>query len=167
MIMDIGLILEAFGIKGEVKILSLNDEPERFCELKSIAVGSSDESESAVYKIQAVRVHKGYALVKFEGIDTRTDAEALAKKYVSLVDGDLTDTEKARIEHAKLIGLEVVTINGDRLGVIEEVILTGANDVYEVRDGKKTVLLPAISDVIKSVDLENRCMVVDPLPGLL
>ena len=167
MTMDIGLILEAFGIKGEVRIMSLHDEPERFCNLECISVASPDRAETDIYKIEKVRIHKGFALVKLEGINSRTEAEGLEKKYVRLVDGDLTSIEKARVENKKLIGLEVVTIDGDRLGVIEEVILTGANDVYEVRDGKKTVLIPAISDVIKSIDLEKRCMVVDPLPGLL
>ena len=164
--MDIGLILDAFGIRGEVKILSLNDEPERFINLESLLIASPDGSQTVIYKIEKVRIHKGHALVKFKGIDSRTDAEALKSRYVSLLDGDSTAAENSKVERKLLIGLEVRTVRGDRLGVIEEVILTGANDVYEVRDGNKTVLIPAISDVIKSVDLEARMMVVEPLPGL-
>jgi 16S rRNA processing protein RimM len=83
------------------------------------------------------------------------------------VEGEHTAAETTRVERGKLIGLEVVTVAGDRLGVLEEVILTGANDVYEVRDGKKSILLPAIAEVIVSVDLDAGRMVVDPLPGLL
>jgi 16S rRNA processing protein RimM len=164
--MDIGLILEAFGIRGEVKVLSLSGEPERFCKLESLEIVSQDRTETGIYRIEKVRVHKGCALVKLEGIDNRTDAEAIEKKYICLADGDCTVVEKSRVERDKLIGLEVTTVNGDRLGVIEEVILTGANDVYEVRDGRRTILIPAIADVIKSVDLETGRMVVDPLPGL-
>ena len=164
--MDIGLILGAFGIKGEVRILSLNDEPERFLKLDSLIIAGPTGDET-IRRIEKARVHKKHALVRLEGVSSRTDADALKQCYVRLVEGEHTAAETTRVERGKLIGLEVVTVAGDRLGVLEEVILTGANDVYEVRDGKKSILLPAIAEVIVSVDLDAGRMVVDPLPGLL
>jgi len=166
--MDIGLILGAFGIKGEVRILSLNDEPERFSELKDVVVVNEGGIETGL-EIVKVRLHKKYALVLFKGIDNRTKAENLKGSYVRLLepDGELSRAEEAKVERDRLIGLKVFTKSGEFLGELEEVIRTGANDVYEVSDGKRTVLLPAINDVIKSIDLENGRMVVDPLPGLL
>ncbi len=164
--MDIGLILGAFGIKGEVRILSLHGEPERFLELRELILVAEDGSEARV-EVDKVRIHKGHALIRFKNVTDRTSAGKLKGSYVRLTGGELTVSEEARLEHEKLIGLEVFTKQGDRLGVLEEVIQTGANDVYEVVDGERSVLLPAISDVIVEVDLPNGRMVVDPLPGLL
>jgi len=167
--MDIGLIMGAFGIKGEVRILSLNDEPGRFRDLKVLEVIEPDGAVST-YRIEKVRIHKKHALVKLEGFSDRTASENLKGHYVRLPEEHaerLTVAEAARVERESLIGLEVFTRSGERLGVLEEVILTGANDVYEVSNGESCVLLPAISEVIVDVDLENGRMVVDPLPGLL
>ena len=164
--MDIGLIIGAFGIKGEVRILSLNDEPERFLELEKLLLVSEDGTESVCH-VEKVRIHKRHALVKFAEIPDRTSAEGYKGAYLRLLDNELTRSEVAFLEREKLIGVEVYTRDGDRLGVLEEVIRTGANDVYEVVDEDRSILLPAISDVIVDVDLENGRMVVDPLPGLL
>jgi len=166
--MDIGLILGAFGIKGEVRILSLSDEPDRFSSLSEVLLVAEDGEESRL-EIGKVRIHKKHALVLFKNISDRTQAEGLKGSYVRLTgDNDsLTESEAASIERDRLIGIKVFTKSGDFLGELEEVIRTGANDVYEVNDGEKRVLLPAISDVIVSVDLDNGRMVVDPLPGLL
>ena len=165
-VMDIGLILGAFGIKGEVRILSLYDEPERFRDLRELVLVGPDKSELK-YEIEKVRIHKKNALVKFREVKDRTQAEKLEGTYVRLVGDTMTVVEEVRVGTEKLIGLEVYTRTGERLGVLEEVIRTGANDVYEVRDGEKSILLPAISEVILNIDLDHRRMVVDPLPGLL
>jgi 16S rRNA processing protein RimM len=164
--MEIGLILGAFGIKGEVRIKSLNVEPERFLELESLVLVRAGEDEK-VHRIESIRVQNGVVIAKLESVTTRTDAEALKRARVQASDDCIIEVDDAESEADRLIGLEVFTTAGDRLGVIEEVILTGANDVYEVRDGKKTVLLPAIDDVVKSVDLDTGRMVVELLPGLL
>jgi 16S rRNA processing protein RimM len=164
--MDIGLITGAFGIKGEVRILSLNDEPERFLDLESVIIVGPDGDETTC-RIEKARIHKRHALVRLEGIRDRDRAESMKGSYVRLAGGDMTIAEEARIERDKLIGLEVFTRSGDRLGIIEEVIRTGANDVYEVVYEDRSILLPAISDVIAEVDIENGRMIVDPLPGLL
>lgn len=164
--MEIGLILGAFGIKGEVKILSLYDEPERFGKLETLDIAGPDGSRT-IYPVEQVRIHKGHAIALLEGIKDRTSAEALKQCYIHIEGGNLTVAENARIYTERLIGIEVFTETGDRLGVLEEVIRTGANDVYEVRNGDKSILLPAISEVIREVDLDSGRMVVDPLPGLL
>lgn len=164
--MDIGLILGAFGIKGEVRILSLNDEPERFKGLDELILTQSEKTD-LTFTIEKVRVHKKRAIVKFREVKDRTGAEELSGTYVRLTGSELTVTEEARIDTEKLIGLKVITKSGDSLGVLEEVIRTGANDVYGIRNGEKSILLPAISDVIIEIDLEGGRMVVDPLPGLL
>jgi 16S rRNA processing protein RimM len=164
--MEIGLILGAFGIGGEVKVLSLNDEPQRFDKLESVMIVAPGGCGTA-YKLENVRVHKGHALLKLKGIENRSDAEALKDRYISVTDDERTVIEVAKVDRDKLIGLNVKTVAGDHLGILEEVIRTGANDVYEVIDGKKSILLPAISDVVKSIDLESGVMVVELLPGLI
>ncbi|MCX6645334.1 MAG: ribosome maturation factor RimM [bacterium] len=165
--MDIGLILGAFGIKGEVRILSFTDEPERFLELKEVILVDPDNESELKYEIEKVRVHKRNALVKFREVKDRTQAEKFEGTYVRLVGSIMTVVEEVRIINDKLIGMEIFTKSGERLGVLEEVIQTGANEVYEVRDGERSILLPAICEVILEIDLEHGRMVVDPLPGLL
>jgi 16S rRNA processing protein RimM len=164
--MDIGVILGVFGVKGEVKIQSLRDGPGRFRNLETLTI-VKPSGEEVSFRVEEVRIHKNFALVKFEGVMNRTDAEALKRCYVRVPDGECTEMEKTQTQREKLQGLEVYTMAGDRLGILEEVILTGANDVYEVRDGKKTILLPAISDVIKCIDLESGRIIVELLPGLI
>jgi len=164
-VLEIGVIIGAVGIKGEVRMLSLYDEPERFIDLKMLEIGQEDGPVS-VYEVNGVRVHKEHAIALLRGVEDRSAAESLKGFRIFVSTGSLTENEKAVIKAERLHGMEVFTIDGLRLGVLEEVIRTGANDVYDVRDGKKSYLLPAIADVIKSVDYENCRMVVAPLPGL-
>jgi len=164
--MDIGLITEPFGIKGEVRIRSLNDEPERFRELEKITVVDKDGVER-IYGIESVKVSKKDALVKFDGVENCNDARKLKGYMVRLGDGDRTEAEEANAFRETILGIEVYTRDGTRLGVLEEVIRTGANDVYEIRDGERSVLIPAIDDVIVETNLDSGRMIVDPLPGLL
>ncbi|MFH1676556.1 MAG: ribosome maturation factor RimM [bacterium] len=164
--MDIGLITEPFGIKGEVRIRSFNDEPERFRELERIVVVDKDGAER-IYEIETVKVSKNDALVKLDGVLSRNEAEKLKGNFVRLGDGDRTEAENESVFRDAILGIEVYTRDGTRLGVLEEVIRTGANDVYEIRDGEKSVLIPAIDDVIIETNLDSGRMIVDPLPGLL
>ncbi|HEX9746517.1 MAG TPA: ribosome maturation factor RimM [bacterium] len=164
--MKIGLISGAFGIKGEIKIYSLLDEPGRFSEFDKLVI-ETDEDETEEHPVSGVKIHKGFAMVKLEGFDDRNKAEEYKDCYVLLGDNELTPAEIEQKMRERLIGLRVTTSGGEFLGVIEEVIRTGANDVYEVVDGDREALLPAIDDVIKKIDLENGTVTVDLLPGLL
>jgi 16S rRNA processing protein RimM len=109
-----------------------------------------------------------YWLMHLEGIDDREAADRLRGRYILVALGDAVPLEPGEVYLFQLIGLDVLTAGGARLGAVAEIIETGANDVLVVRGGPYgEVLLPVIEPVIKKIDLAARTLLVDPLPGLL
>ncbi len=120
----------------------------------------------ATYTIRAVRTHKRALLVTLDGIGTRNQAEVLRGKLFEVPEGDLPHLEEDQYFRFDILGIEVVDENGSSLGKVVEVLETGANDVYIVRDEESELLIPAIDSVVKEIDTAAQRMVVDVLPGL-
>ena len=118
------------------------------------------------YTINAVRTHKKALLVTIDGINTRNQAEALRGKLFEVPEGDLPHLDEDQYFRFDIVGINVVDENGTSLGQVQEVLETGANDVYIVRDEESELLIPAIDSVVKEIDTEARRMVVDVIPGL-
>lgn len=111
---------------------------------------------------------QGYPIVRFQGYPDRSAAERLRDTLIEIDEADLPPLPEGEYYVDDLVGLDVVTIEGEAVGSLTEVLGTGANDVYVVtRPGKKDALIPAIGDVVISVDLEAKRMVIDAVPGLL
>lgn len=164
--MAIGLISSAHGLRGEVKVELHTDFPERFA--PDVAVFLGEELEPAV--INTARPHQGQLLVQFRGHETREHAEDLRGLWVFIPDDEAVDLDEDTYFVHDIIGLSVQTTAGRLLGTVAEVLFTGANDVYVVAtpdEPRKEILLPAIADVIKTVDLEQGILTVELLPGLL
>jgi 16S rRNA processing protein RimM len=107
-------------------------------------------------------------MLLFEGYHDRTAAESLRGALIEIEESDLPALPQGEHYIHDLVGLEVYTAAGERLGVLAEVLSTGANDVYLVRrEGKRDALIPAIPDVVLSVDLEAMRVTIEPMPGLL
>lgn len=161
----VGKITSAHGIKGEVKVLSLSDNPERFKKDRCLQV----EGQSALYRIDAARVHKGDTLIiKFAGIDDRNEAESLKGSVLQIDESEIGTLPPHHFYRFQLEGLEVLDEEGKRLGYIDAVLESGANDIYRVcREDGECFLLPALKQVVKDVDLETGTMTVTLLPGLL
>lgn len=158
----VGRINGAWGLRGHVKVTPLTSNPERFKAGAVLLV--SDEPR----RVREVLSPKGYPCIQFEGYLDRTAAETLRGALIEIDEADLPPLPDREHYVHDLLGLAVVTPAGDEIGRIEEVLKTGANDVYLVRrPGRKDALIPAITEVVMSVDLEQGRMVVDPLPGLL
>jgi len=119
--------------------------------------------------IQRVRPHKGEMVVlKLKGIDDANTAEALRNQNLDIPLNQLTKLPPDSYYQHDILGLSVITLDGRELGNIVDIIVTGSNDVYTIKTpGGSQVLIPAIKDVIKQVDLIRRTMYIDPLPGLL
>jgi 16S rRNA processing protein RimM len=161
----IGQVVALFGVHGELKVRLLTDTPNRFSELETIYVGASHAS----YPIQSVRPYKGEMIVlKFKGIDDANAAEPLRNQELYIPLSELAQLPPDSYYQHDILGLQVLTLEGEELGQIVEIIVTGSNDVYCIKnpDGSQ-VLIPAIKDVIKQIDLIRRTMHIDPLPGLL
>ena len=161
----IGKIVAPFGIRGELKVFSLSDIPDRFAQLDSVFVGP----EYTPRRITAVRPYKGdMLLLKFAGIDDANTAETLRNFDISIPLDQLSELPPNSYYQHDILGLHVATLDGREIGTIIEIMETGSNDVYVVKgEDKQQILLPAIKDVVKQVDLIRRMMYIEPMAGLL
>lgn len=162
----IGKVVALFGIHGEIKVLSLTDIPNRFAELEAVYLGS----DHTHYPIKSVRPYKGDMVVlKLAGIEDANTAETLRNLDLSIPLSQLAPLPPDSYYQHDLIGMEVVTVGGQNVGKIVDIMVTGSNDVYII-EGKapgREILIPAIKDVIKQVDLIRRMMYIEPMKGLL
>ncbi len=161
----IGKVVALFGVRGELKVRLLTDIPDRFAELDAVYAGSSHTR----HLVQSVRPYKGEMIVlKLEGIDDANAADSLRDQDLYIPLSRLAKLPPDSYYQHDILGLHVFTLDRRDLGIIVDIIVTGSNDVYVVKapDGSQ-VLIPAIKDVIKQIDLIRHTMHIDPLPGLL
>lgn len=161
----IGRVVRAHGLKGEISVKVMTEFPERFEITKQVYLG--DQLEATPYPLESYRWHKDNVLLTLAGITNRNEAETLKGQLVQVPIEEAMPLPDGVYYHYQLVGLEVVTITGERLGVLSEVMETGANDVYVIDNEGKEILLPAIADVIKSIDMEEGRIVVEVIEGLI
>ena len=164
--LEVGQIVNTFGIKGEVKVTPFTNDMKRFDDLKKVYVTSRKDSK--LYKVENVRFHKNMVLLKLENINNPEDAEMLKNAYLEIDREDAIPLEEGTYFIADLIGLEVYSDEGNLLGKVEDIYNTGSNDIYVVKDELgKQILLAGIKDVIKDVQIENAKIIVHLIPGLI
>jgi 16S rRNA processing protein RimM len=161
----IGKIVAFFGLRGELKVLSLSDVPDRFAQLDAVYLCPG----YVRYAIERVRPYKGNMLVlKLSGVDDINVAEALRNYELCIPLDQLAALPPDSYYQHDIIGLHVSTLDGREVGTITDILVTGGNDVYVVKTASgREVLIPAIKDVVKQVDLRRRNMYIDPMRGLL
>lgn len=164
--LEIGQIVNTFGIKGMVKVMPFTENIERFSKMKTVYVKNKKENKK--YEIEEVKYHKNMVLVKFEGIENPEQADLLRNSYL-IVDRETEEPlEAGRYYIVDMIGLDVFTDDNEYLGKLEDIYNTGSNDIYVVKNELgKQILLPAIEDVIKSIDMDNKKVIVHLIPGLV
>ena len=164
--LEIGQIVNTFGIKGMVKIKPFTDDIRRFDDLKKVYIENNKSRKE--YEIEEVKYHKEMVLIKFKGVETVEQAELLRNYYLKVKREDEPELDDGTFYIVDLLGLEVYSDEGNLLGKLEDIYNTGSNDIYVVKDNLgKQVLLPAIKEVIKQVDLENKKIIVHILKGLI
>ena len=164
--LEIGQIVNTFGIKGIVKVIPFTDDITRFDNLKKVYIKTKKEKKE--YQIEEVKYHKNMVLIKFKGIENPEDAALLKNAYLLVDRKDAVPLPENSYYIVDLLGLEVFTDENDLLGILEDIYNTGSNDIYVVKDKQgKQILLPAISDVIKNIDIENKKITVHLLNGLI
>ncbi len=162
----VGVITTTHGVRGEVKVYPTTDDAERFLELEEIWLDTG--KERLPLKIQNVKFFKNMVILKFEGYDDINAVQAWRQKDLLVTREQAVELQEDEYFIGDLIGLHVEDEEGNALGVLRDVLETGANDVYLVsRPGEKDLMLPAIKDCIREVDLESGIMRVRVLPGLL
>lgn len=165
-LLQVGVITQTHGIRGEVKVFPTTDDPNRFKKLKEVILDTG--KEKMTLEIEGVKFFKQFVILKFKGFDNINDVEKYKTKSLFVTRANAVRLKRNEYFIADLIDMDVYTEDDKMLGTLKDVIETGANDVYEVAmtDGKE-VLIPAIKECILSVDVENRKMVVHLLDGLL
>ncbi len=165
---QIGIISKPHGLHGEVNVFPTTDDPARFKKLKKVIMESGREGRIEL-NVQSVKFFKKFVIVKFKEFNTIEDVEKLRGKELIIPRSDAQKLGKNEYYASDLIGLTICDEEGNELGVLKEVISTGANDVYEMQreGGEETILIPAISDCIKNVDIENGLITIHVMDGLL
>lgn len=157
---EIGKIVNTFGIKGEVKVTPYTDDIEQFKKIKSIYVNNT------LMQVQSAKFRKNVVILKLKDVDDMTAAENLRNSII-MIERSKKKLPENTYYIADLIGLDVYTDEGTLLGKVKDIYNTGANDIYSIETESKEVLLPAIKEVIKQIDIENKKIIVHILKGLL
>jgi 16S rRNA processing protein RimM len=162
-LLSVACVSKAWGLQGELKLQVSAERVDDLLGLKTVYLGET----ATPYRVTRFRWHRQDLLLKLEGCDDRSQAEALQGLAVQMRAEDAAPLEPNEYYCRQIIGLQVVSLEGEALGVLDDIIETGANDVYVVHGPRGEVLLPARVQVIRQVDLEHGVMVVSLLPGLL
>lgn len=162
---QVGVITSTHGIKGEVKVFPTTDNVKRF--KKNMEIILDTGKENIQLTVESVKFFKQFVILKFKGIDNINDIEKYKTKSLYVTRANAVRLRKDEYFIADLLGIDVWEDNGEKLGVLKDVIETGANDVYVItlEDGKE-LLIPAIKECILDVDVENRKMTVHVMDGL-
>ena len=164
--LEIGQIVNTFGIKGMVKVKTFTDDNKRFDRLEKVYIKNKEKLKE--YQIEEVKYHKDMILIKFRGIENPEQANLLRNSYLMIDREEEKPLEEGTYYIVDMIGMDVYTDEGEKLGNIEDIFNTGSNDIYVVKSELgKQILLPAISDVVKNIDMENKKMVVHLISGLI
>ena len=157
----VGLVLGAHGVRGEVRVRVLSDVPHRFDPGQTLFIQGQ---EYPILSSSSARA--GTVILKLAGIDTPAAARALSGQEMTAVADGAPGLEEGEYFHYQLMGMRVYTEEGEDLGRIAEIIITGSNDVYVVAGDKGEILLPALAQVIRRVDITQGIMTVRLMDGL-
>ena len=157
----IGQILAPWGIKGKLKVEIVTDFPQRFTPCSKIYINQQPMT------IDSTEWHKGKAIIKLSTIDSIEDAQRLRGQPIEIHHSQLQPLPEGQYYHFQLIGLEVETTQGELLGNITEILTAESNDIYVVNGDRGEILIPAIEDVVKSIDLNKGRVVIEPIEGLI
>lgn len=164
--LEVGQIVNTFGIKGFVKVYTYVNNVTRFNNLKYVYAKSKKEEKKL--EIEEVKYQKNMVLLKFKGVETVEEAEKLRNNYLEIDRSDAIPLEEGEFFIADLIGLKVFLDTGEELGILEDIYNTGSKDIYVVKDKLgKSYLLPYIDEVIKKIDLDNSKIIVHIIEGLI
>ena len=157
----IGEILGVWGIKGKVKVEVATDFPQRFTPSAMVYINRQPMT------IDSAEWHRGKAIIKLGAIDSIESAEQLRGQLVEIHHSQVNPLPEGQYYHFQLIGLEVWTTQEELLGSVTEVLTGKSNDNHVARGAKGEVIIPAIDDVVKSIDLDRERITIEVIQGLL
>lgn len=165
-LLQVGVISSTHGVRGEVKVFPTTDDALRFKSLKKVILDTG--KEQLPLEIQNVKFFKQFVILKFKGIDNINDIERYKHCPLLIEREDAVPLEEDEHFIADMIGMQVITEDGNVFGTLKDVMETGANDVYIIdSEAHGEVLLPAIRECILDVDEEEGKMTVHLMDGLI
>lgn len=164
--LEVGQIVNTFGVKGIVKVNPFTDDITRFEDLKKLFICKKDQMQEI--EIEEVKYHKNMVLLKLKGIDDINKAERLKGLYLKIHRKDAIPLPEGTYFIADLIGLKVYADDGKLLGKVDDIYNNGSTDIYVIKDELgKQILLPGIEEVLKEINLEQEKIIVHLLKGLI
>ncbi len=165
---QVGMIASTHGLQGEVNVFPTTEDPGRFKKLKKVTL-HTQRGEELELDIVSARFFKKFVIVKFKQFNDINEVEKFRGCELTIDRKDAIKLEPGEFYCADLIGLTIVDEEGTELGILTEILQTGANDVYEMtrKDSDEKVYIPAIKDCVKNIDVEERKIVIHVMPGLL
>ncbi len=164
--LQIGKIANTHGVRGEIKVVPLTDDPSRYETLDWVYIDKNGKLEKTV--IEGVKYFKGFVILKLKGLDNPEEAEKLKNMFLLIDRENAVKLPKDSYFVCDLIGCEVFNEQGIKLGVLSSVLETGSNDVYIVKgEGKKEILVPALKSVVLEISVKDRFIKVKLPEGLV
>ncbi len=159
--LSVGRITSPFGVRGEMHLFLHTEFPERLTK-RTVYMGD----DRVELRIAALRMQKQQAIIRVKGVDTVEGAEGLRGKELFIAAQDATPLPDGRFYTYQIVGLQVYTTTGEHYGVVRDVLDRPANDIYVVEHQQRELLIPAIKDVVKDINIETGTMIIDVIPGL-
>ena len=168
---NVGRIVNTHGIRGEVRVLSSTDfEEVRFAPGSKLAVFKKSEKHPIWVTVESSRRHKNFILLTFEGLNNINLVEPFKEGLLKVTMDQLAEDELEENEyyHFEIMDCEVYSEEGELIGVVTDILQTGANDVWEIKaKGGKKHYIPYIEDVVKEIDVEEKKIIIHVMEGLL
>ena len=165
-LLQVGVITQPHGVRGEVKVFPTTDDPVRFKKLKKVILDTGKEKMDL--EVEHVKFFKQFVIVKFKEFDNINDIERYKRCPLLVTRENAVSLEEDEYFVADMIGMKVITEDGTEFGTLSDVMETGANDVYVI-DSKEhgEVLMPAIKECVLNVDMESGIITVHLMNGLI
>ena len=157
----IGRVGAPWGVRGAVRVLPLTDRRRQLAAGRTVSVAGERRT------IVSARWQKGMVYLRLSGVERREAAAQLRGRLLATAESELEPLPEGQYYRFQLIGLAVISTDGEELGRVTEILSTGANDVYVVRGDRGELLLPATDEVVREIDLERGRMLIEALPGLI
>jgi 16S rRNA processing protein RimM len=160
--LQVGVVAGAMGVHGEVKVDLTTDFPDRFQRLETVYVGP----EHQVLHLRRARRHHGRVVLTFDEVQDRDAAASLQGAPLYVPRDGAMPLPPDHYYHDQVLGLHVQTTDGRNLGTVVEILVTGSNDVYVTQGEAGEILIPALKEVVRRIDLEAGLMLIEPMEGL-
>lgn len=161
----VGRIINTHGIKGELKIIPLTDNIDRFDDLKTSYLGDN----KIKVEIDKVKYHKGFVIVKFKEYNNINDVIKYKDDFIYIDENDKVELPEDHYFIFDIVGCIVYDTEQNKIGKVTEVIQSVSNDVYVVKDieNYRDYLIPAVKEFVVEIDIENKTIIIDPIEGMI